>query len=124
MIFNPFAANDDGRGVAWARRTIKAAAIAALIVAALLAWSLADASLVKRSTAARNQFQKANPCPANGNTRGSCPGYVIDHVVPLCAGGPDTPANMQWQTVAEAREKNRADLARCRPKGPSYHRKQ
>jgi len=25
-------------------------------------------------------------------------GDVRDHIVPLCSNGPDTPANMQWQT--------------------------
>jgi len=31
------------------------------------------------------------------------PGYVVDHVVPLCAGGADAPSNMQWQSVEEAK---------------------
>lgn len=56
------------------------------------------------------------PCPATGQGRGSCPGYVIDHVVPLCAGGPDHPGNMLWQTVAEAKVKDRAEAAQCRTK--------
>jgi hypothetical protein len=98
----------------------------AILAALLLAlWSItAEASLVTRSTKARYQFQKMNPCPATGKKKGSCPGYVIDHVVALCEGGPDTPANMQWLTKAAAREKDLAMLKRCRPKGPGYHRKQ
>ncbi len=40
---------------------------------------------------------------------GTCEGYVIDHIVALKRGGPDAPANMQWQTVAEAREKDRVE---------------
>ena len=34
-------------------------------------------------------------------------GYVVDHIVPLECGGADTSANMQWQTVAEAKIKDR-----------------
>jgi len=28
---------------------------------------------------------------------------VVDHIVPLCAGGADAPSNMQWQTVEAAK---------------------
>jgi hypothetical protein len=40
---------------------------------------------------------------------GHCPGHVIDHVTPLKRGGPDQPENMQWQTLADAREKDRSE---------------
>lgn len=52
----------------------------------------------------------------NWKTRGACPGYVVDHVHPLCAGGPDAPSNMQWQTVQAAKVKDRAERAQCRRK--------
>ena len=42
---------------------------------------------------------RSTPCPANGRSSGACPGYVVDHKVPLKRGGPDSPANMQWQTI-------------------------
>ena len=29
---------------------------------------------------------------------GGWPGHVVDHIIPLACGGPDTPENMQWQT--------------------------
>jgi hypothetical protein len=61
----------------------------------------------QRSSNAHTQFMKQYPCPATGRASGACPGYVIDHVVPLVCGGADAPANMQWQTVAEARAKDR-----------------
>jgi len=36
-------------------------------------------------------------------------GYVVDHIVPLECGGSDTTANMQWQTVAEGKIKDRTE---------------
>ncbi len=62
---------------------------------------------IARSTAAKNAFKREHPCPLTGRPRGACPGYVIDHVVALKRGGPDTPANMQWQTVKDAKAKDR-----------------
>jgi len=37
------------------------------------------------------------------------PGYVVDHIIPLQCGGADSPANMQWLTIDEARLKHRTD---------------
>lgn len=58
--------------------------------------SPSDSDGTKRSSAARSQFVKANPCPSTGRRGGSCPGYHVDHVVPLACGGADSPGNMQW----------------------------
>ncbi len=66
-----------------------------------------------RSGWARSAFRRVNPCPATGATSGPCEGYVIDHKEPLCAGGADAPANMQWQARAEALEKDRLERAVC-----------
>ena len=41
------------------------------------------------------------------------PGYVIDHVIPVACGGPDAPANMQWQTIEEATAKDRVERIGC-----------
>jgi len=41
------------------------------------------------------------------------PGYVVDHIVPLCAGGADAPTNMQWQTVEAAKMKDGQERAQC-----------
>jgi 2',3'-cyclic-nucleotide 2'-phosphodiesterase (5'-nucleotidase family) len=35
------------------------------------------------------------------------PGYVVDHIVALKHGGADAPSNMQWQTVEEAKAKDK-----------------
>ena len=35
------------------------------------------------------------------------PGYVVDHITPLKRGGADSPSNMQWQTIAEAKAKDK-----------------
>lgn len=69
---------------------------------------------IARSTTQVNNFKKTNPCPANGKTKGSCPGYVVDHIKPLCACGPDTPANMQWQTLAQSKAKDKLEVAECK----------
>lgn len=62
---------------------------------------------IKRSTAAKDDFKRERPCPSTGRSSGACPGYVIDHVVPLKRGGADAPGNMQWQTAADAKAKDK-----------------
>jgi len=42
-----------------------------------------------RSRDVPRQFQKEHPCPSTGRKWGACPGYVRDHIKPLCAGGAD-----------------------------------
>jgi len=72
-----------------------------------------SAGRIKRSAAAVVAFKKANPCPANGHTSGICPGYIVDHVKPLCACGEDKPSNMQWQTLADSKAKDRLEDKQC-----------
>lgn len=43
---------------------------------------------------------------------GACPGWNIDHVVPLCRGGADAVWNLQWLTVAQHKLKTRGDCRR------------
>ena len=62
-----------------------------------------------RSSQAKHDFKKSNPCPSTGRTSGACPGYVVDHVVPLKRGGVDKPNNMQWQTLQEAKAKDKLE---------------
>lgn len=41
-------------------------------------------------------FAKRYPCPATGEQKRSCPGWAIDHVIPLAVGGCDAVSNLQW----------------------------
>ena len=75
--------------------------------------SWADAK-TQRSAAEVLAFKRHNPCPSTQLRRGSCPGFEVDHVQPLCSGGPDTVANMQWLSVADHRIKTRQDVRVCR----------
>ena len=56
---------------------------------------------IARSSSARRKFERKNPKPG--------PGYVIDHVVPLKSGGGDSPSNMQWQSAADAKAKDKIE---------------
>src|ERR1019366_6733268 len=64
---------------------------------------------IRRNSQARHAFQELHPCPATGSTAGPCPGYVVDHIMPLKRGGADSPENMQWQTRDEAKAKDRVE---------------
>lgn len=69
----------------------------------------------QRSAAELLAFKRHNPCPSTGERRGNCPGYVIDHIQPLCAGGADNhQTNMQWQTVEDAKAKDVVERHMCR----------
>ena len=69
---------------------------------------------IKRSQSAKHDFKLLHPCPATGSTSGSCRGYVIDHIKPLACGGADSPSNMQWQTTAEGKAKDKVERKGCR----------
>lgn len=89
------------------------------IVFILLAVSLVSAFACPRNPPQRYAFVKQHPCPATHRTKGACPGYVVDHIVPLSCGGPDTPSNMQWQTTADAKAKDKWERKGCQNKGPA-----
>ena len=63
---------------------------------------------IQRSDAARHAFAQQTGFPKGR------PGYVIDHIVSLACGGADKPSNMQWQTVAEAKSKDKTERIGCR----------
>lgn len=60
-----------------------------LIVALLAVLAPTVDARIPRSTAAVAEFKRANPCPINSARRGPCPGFEVDHIEPLCAGGRD-----------------------------------
>ncbi|MCG3773372.1 MAG: hypothetical protein JW395_0178 [Nitrospira sp.] len=61
-----------------------------------------------RSGSAKNAFMKKSGYPKGR------PGYVVDHIVPLACGGADGPSNMQGQTVAEGKAKDKVERKGCR----------
>jgi hypothetical protein len=89
--------------------------LALLISAALVFWLALPAASAKehRSASVKREFQLTHPCPATGRTSGACPGYIKDHVVPLACGGPDAVSNMRWQTIREARVKDKWEKKGC-----------
>ena len=43
------------------------------------------------------EFMKVFPCPSNLSTEyGACPGWALDHTIPLAVGGCDSPINLTW----------------------------
>ncbi len=89
--------------------------IAVLLAVVLVMLPISSvAAKTVRSSSTRAEFQRQQPCPETGATKGKCLGYVVDHVIPLCAGGPDSPANMQWQTVQDAKAKDKLEWEQCR----------
>lgn len=89
------------------------ASLTALLCCALAMPGLAEAR-IHRSHAAIAEFKLAHPCPANGRTRGACPGWQIDHAVPLKCGGDDAPSNMHWMTTEDHKAKTAREARWCR----------
>ena len=54
------------------------------------------------------------PAHRRGGRQDRCPGYVKDHVKALACGGPDSVANMQWQTVVAGKAKDKWERRGCR----------
>lgn len=52
---------------------------------------------IARSRGALRHFANIWPCPSSGSPGDiSCPGWAIDHVIPLACGGVDSIENLQW----------------------------
>lgn len=71
---------------------MKKLACLCLCLASSLTWAATN-----RDPKQVRAFRASHPCPASGLTVGSCPGWVVDHIRPLCFNGKDEPKNMQWQ---------------------------
>ena len=95
------------------RTRIKSITVIALLAALLSALpAKSEAKCYRcshRSASAKHSFVQRHPCPATGRTRGRCPGYVVDHIRALKHGGADAPYNMQWQSKAAAKAKDRTE---------------
>ena len=80
---------------------------------AVFALSAAAKARIKRSQGVKVELKAEHPCPATGTRKGPCKGYVPDRVHPLACGGLDAPVNMQWQTIAEGKAKDRWERRVC-----------
>lgn len=80
----------------------------------LTACAISAGATQQRDRAQVRAFRAEHICPSTGLHRGACPGYHVDHITPLCAGGPDRPDNMQWITKEDHRFKTLVDVKECR----------
>ena len=62
----------------------------------------------KRSAAAKDAFERETGYPRGRK------GYVVDHKIALACGGTDAPSNMQWQTIAEGKAKDKTERNGCK----------
>jgi hypothetical protein len=87
--------------------------IIATIVGALAFCPTLAAAKELRSLEVKHEFRRLHPYPLNWQPDRRCPGYIKDCVVPLACGGPDSVANLQWQTVSSAKAKDRCERKGC-----------
>ena len=95
-----------------ARTKVRTGIFLAAIVLGIFGATGSAEARIKRSQSAKVAFKASRPCPATGAPKGPCKGWIIDHHIGLCVGGPDTPANMRWMTVEAAKAKDRWE---CKP---------
>jgi hypothetical protein len=115
------------RRTLWPRRACESERRVARRNALFLRWIVAFGALAcvaltsgasakeRRSREVTREFQREHPCPSTRRTNGACPGYTKDHIKPLACGGADAVSNMQWQTIAAAKAKDRWELRTCGP---------
>lgn len=74
---------------------------------------------VHRSQALVRHFKRTHVCPSTGTVTSTCHD-IVDHIIPLClgpeAGGLDVLENLQYQSVAEAKAKDKIERQMCRVK--------
>lgn len=56
---------------------------------------LANGDIMRRADV-RAAFKKIHSCPSTGKSTGACPGWQMDHTVPLSVFGADSVSNLQW----------------------------
>jgi hypothetical protein len=69
---------------------------------------------ILRSPKVLSEFQKLNPCPSTGFKKGACPGFVKDHIRPLCSGGHDEVTNLKWSEVGYSKLRDKEEWELCR----------
>src|SRR5574340_98601 len=57
-----------------------------------------DGSIHRRADVLR-EFRKLYACPSTGLHTGACPGWQMDHIIPLAVGGCDAVGNLAWMPV-------------------------
>lgn len=76
-----------------------------------------------RSETQVNKFKRLTGFPKGR------PGYVVDHICALAQGGIDSTINMQWQTVADSKMKDKVEntpigkVKWCTPENSTSERK-
>ena len=79
-------------------------ALLLLMFAAIVAMNVPDANASTcRSTAAKHRFDVQQGYPHGRK------GYIVDHICALAQGGIDSPKNMQYQTIADSKAKDRIE---------------
>lgn len=96
----------------------------ALVIALGISCATDAGERIHRDRSQRDNFVRSHPCPATGSPKPhrACPGWEVDHIVALCAGGDDAPANMQWLSRADHKAKTRDDVRNCRALGTVHSR--
>ena len=51
---------------------------------------------IKRSSTVTSAYKRLHPCPSTGLTYGACPGWSLNHSIPLSCGGCDAVYNLTW----------------------------
>jgi hypothetical protein len=51
---------------------------------------------ISRSSSVLAAYQRIHACPSTGLKTGACPGWELDHPLPLACGGIDAVSNLQW----------------------------
>jgi 5-methylcytosine-specific restriction endonuclease McrA len=69
-----------------------------------------DKSYLKRSATVKRHFKQQTICPTTGTYTQKCVGYVVDHIIPLKCHGKDAIENLQYQTVQEAKVKDKYEI--------------
>ena len=98
------------------RTQIILAVVLGLVGGVLVAWGLQQAALddePQADTSQKELFIKRFACPVTGKHSDACPGWVVNYIKPLCAGGADRMTNLQWQTLATAKRKEREAQKMC-----------